>query len=137
MATSVDTSWEAAKKVLDEWEKSIGMYPVSVDMDCIQTIMNMTHADVQCMSALDAANYAFVLSGFATHLQSQSNRVDSFLAWANANKDRFSGLEKTRIYSMYESAFARTKRIAYMAKRVEFMAQMLVNLQRAKKEQQQ
>jgi hypothetical protein len=119
---------------MNAWDQSIGLPPVQTDTVTVDHVLNLS---VQAVRELDmdaAYAYAFTLAQFAFQLQRRTNQCQSFLTWARFNKSKIvaDGLGP-RLTQLVEQATIHIERISYLARRVEFMADILTKIHRTKR----
>ena len=133
--TSVRDQVEAFKTDLMRWQARIGVPAEPADLKESEAILTMSRGRLEAMSASEAANAAFVLSQLAFELQRRENGLNAFAGWCAANRNRFPAECKSMIIDLRESSEQRRMSIAYLARRVEFMSQCLMAVQRSRQKE--
>lgn len=123
---------EQFKQDIESWEGKIGLKENRLDPDEMDTLLNMSRANLETRGAELLFNDAIVLSQFAFVLQHKENQCQAFQRWARANRGRFSQAESRQVDDLVSQAEIKATRIAYLARRLEFVAQCINNAARAR-----
>lgn len=113
------------KEEMEAWDRKLGLTQDEMDVSQIEVILKMDRQRVAELSAREAAEAAFVLAQFAFWLQRNENKCRAYMEGVASNDDP--GLAR-----LHRSAKAKVARIAFLGKRVEFMAQCLQAVQRTR-----
>lgn len=139
---------------LDEYERSVGL-PEIVPHSEAEQYLNMTHIELNRLTAIQCGEAAVVLAQYAFHIQRSHNKELARANWAEDSTDRevAASLNQHSAYSFKERrllavadndyavnldkiktwAKARAERLAYLATRVEFLSKTMLDLQQTKR----
>ena len=73
-----------------------------------------------------------MLCQYAFFLQKKANECDGFLKWASSTMNKIKNDDIARLTNMIKEVEQRSTRIAYLARRIEMIAQSLTNINRAR-----
>jgi len=125
--------YENYKTQLEKWEAFLGLPKYEPERSEIESILQLKNEDLQAISSIQIAEYAFMLSQYAFFLQQKTNECKSFLDWARGNEKRLTNIEdKSKMASWVKEVKMRESRVAYLTRRVEMMVQCLSNLGRVR-----
>jgi len=81
---TADNEMGRMEKLLDDYEKSIGIPSCITSSNDIDKYMNMSRNVLEKLSQEDCAQIAYVLSSYAFYLQKMHNREISRITWAKS-----------------------------------------------------
>lgn len=113
------------KEAMEEWERKLGLSQTEMDVAQVEVILNMSRDRLAELSSREAAEASFVLAQFAFLIQRRENQCKAFSEWAT-------NIDAPGMGHLRRSARAKAGRIAFLGKRVEFMAQCLQAVQRSR-----
>jgi hypothetical protein len=142
-------------QVLDEYESKIGLgkfEEIAADSE-VNRYLNMPRNQIEQLDIEECAEAAIILSGFAFHVQRSCNRENSRVGWADsALKEIIFGRETQytgswdsqfyqavkgddyakKLFAIKNYAQRRADRLTFLSSSIKNIADMYVNLQRAK-----
>jgi len=118
--------------MLSTWEKNINLPIAEPDSDTINGVINIGRDRLAEMTGREAAEYAFIVSVLAMSIQHKYNQCKTLIGWCNANRNSFFGDDKSKLHSMKQNVELKMSRIEFMAKRLEFISQCLMSVQRSR-----
>ncbi len=120
------------KDQLDQWVKSLGLPQHQPSSEEIETILGFTRELLREQSSVDLSEDAVILAQYALFLQQESNKCRTFLKLSDQVTNRLLGDDRPRLVRWTRLAELRIKRIAYLTRRIELVAQTIGNLVRAR-----
>jgi hypothetical protein len=120
---------DAFKAEIESWQAKLGIPAATCDLKQAEAILTMSRERLEAMSASEAADAAFVLAQLAFELQRRENGLAAFDRWCFANRAHIPG---SMFPDLREKAEQKKISIAYLARRVEFMSQCLMAVQRSR-----
>jgi hypothetical protein len=118
--------------VLSTWEKNIGLPTAEPNLDAVNDVINISRDKLAEMTGREAAESAFIVSVLAMSIQYKYNQCKTLSRWCDANRNGFFGDDKSRLYNMKQNVELKMSRIEFMAKRLEFISQCLMSVQRSR-----
>lgn len=129
---SARESVEGFKRELEAWQAKLGIPTNTCDLQEAEAILTMSRDRLEGMSASEAADAAFILAQLAFELQRRENGLTAFDRWTLVNRD---ALPKSVILDLRNKSEEKKLSIAYLARRVEFMSQCLMAVQRSRQKE--
>ena len=149
----VDNQLARIDKLLDEYEKNLGLPDKAKYEDSANHYFNMTRTQLEALSAEDCAHGCYILSNLALHIQRTLNRETSRCNWISRNikiliADKVSQYRGSwdqqetqalkdndvgkKLYQLLTENTVRIDRLNYIATNVRQLAEALSNIQKAK-----
>ena len=153
---TVEDRLREVDRVLDEYERSLGMPPFPVETPA-REYMSLTREQLRAMSAVDCAEAAALLLDYAGHLQRALNREQARVTWARESVRKMVAPQlpqqkggyfeerllhavrgndaASKVDSLRVKAQLRVDRVSYLAESVRAKAKALTDLYYAKRGQ--
>jgi hypothetical protein len=149
----IDNQLGRIDKLLDEYERNLGLPDKSKYEDSAAQYFNMTRTQLEALSAEDCAHGSYILSNLALHIQRTLNRETSRCNWIHRNikflvADKASQYRGSweqqetqalkddsvgkKLFILLTENTTRIDRLNYIATNVRQLAEALTNIQKAK-----
>lgn len=151
----MDARWQQVNNNLSEYTTKLGLNIHKSDK--IEEILNLNNEQLRNLTADDCGIYSYLLMQYSIFLQKETNRHAAKQRWAQHNLNFLSGklgqkygttyskFEERQLMLIADNSFAKAlsdliresgiviEEFAFIAKKIESMAQVLVDLQRTKR----
>lgn len=140
-------------KVLDGYEEQRGLKP-SIAKQKVSDYLDLSEDQLDKFTASECGNAAYMLSGFALHIQREINKEVSRVTWADTNLSilladklsKYHGVSyeerknqaikdndyAMKLYKIKVYAQQRADRLSYLPSRIEYVASKLTDSQKRK-----
>lgn len=115
-----------------KWESFLGIPKTEPQRTEIDFILNLRKDEIKNIDSIQLSEYSLMLCQYAFFLQKKSNECETFLKWANNIINKINGDSVYKLTNMIKEIEIRLSRVAYLARRIEMVAQALTNISRAR-----
>jgi len=130
--TTFNNEQERYDARLKKWEDFLGLPATEPQRTEVDFILNIKMSEIKQIPTMQLSEYAFMLMQYALFLQQQSNRCTTFLEWIKNVLPKLRGDCVVKATSFKREIEMRYARVAYLARRIETVAQAINNICRVR-----